>query len=334
MKYSFLLVLFLVGNVFANECEVTRAAFDIGSGSTKMKVAVVDKCKQQIVELLMEAQEKVSYKEALKLSANNSLDQEILAKGSQALNRLKLQAQIYNPEIYIGSATSAFRTAINGEFAKKILETKTGIDIKIISQEVEAKIGFVAASTIASPVSLDNLVVWDIGGGSMQITTLDENGDFDIYKGKVASVSFKNHIIEQVQYNNVEEINTPNPISTADYNLARRDAFAIASLTTSRVLRDKLKKDNTVVVGIGGVHFYSILSNVTDKGYYTRDDLTERLAQTLGKTDDEVGGEYASTDVSNLVLVKGFMDALYIDMINVGNVNLATGLLLAPDLIN
>lgn len=331
MKTIFVLLI-LITQAFANECEAIRAAFDIGSGTTKMKVAKVNTCEQKIIEMLVEAQEKISYKEALKASEENTLSLDILTKGAQALNRLKIKAQEFNPEIYIGSATSAFRTAINGEQARKILETKTDIRIKVISQELEAKIGFVAAAQLVS-ADLNKIVVWDIGGGSMQITTLDPNGAFDIYKGKVASVSFKNHVIEQVQYKNLTETTTPNPISSADYNLARRDAFAIASLTTSRVLRDKLKKDDTVVIGIGGVHHYSISSNISDRGVYTRDELTDRLANILGKTDEEVGGEYADSDVSNAILVKGFMDGLYINEVYTGNINLATGLLVSPELI-
>jgi exopolyphosphatase/guanosine-5'-triphosphate,3'-diphosphate pyrophosphatase len=332
VRTIFIILFILTTQAFANECETIRAAFDIGSGTTKMKVAKVNTCEQRILEMLVEAEEKVSYKESLKLSEDNTLNLEILNKGAQALNRLKIKAQDYNPEIYIGSATSAFRTAINGDFAVKFLETKTDIKIKIISQELEAKIGFVAAAQIVS-APLDKIVVWDIGGGSMQITTLDPNGAFDIYKGKVASVSFKNHIIEQVQYRSLEDIKTPNPISSADYNLARRDAFAIASLTTSRVLRDKLKAKDTVVVGIGGVHHYSISSNISDRGVYTRDELTDRLSNILGKTDNEVGGDYADSDVSNAILVKGFMDGLYINEVYTGNINLATGLLVSPELI-
>lgn len=332
MKTIFVLLFILITQAFANDCEAIRAAFDIGSGTTKMKVAKVNTCEQRIIEMLVEAQEKVSYKEALKASEENTLSLDILTKGAQALNRLKIKAQEFNPEIYIGSATSAFRTAINGEQARKILETKTDIKIKVISQELEAKIGFVAAAQLVS-ADLNKIVVWDIGGGSMQITTLDPNGAYDIYKGKVASVSFKNHIIEQVQYKNLSETSTPNPISSADYNLARRDAFAIASLTTSRVLRDKLKKDDTVVIGIGGVHHYSISSNISERGVYTRDELTDRLANILGKTDAEIGGEYANSDVSNAILVKGFMDGLYINEVYTGNINLATGLLVSPELI-
>ena len=326
---SFLLFLTFTTTVFANDCIEIRAAFDIGSGTTKMKVAKVDTCEQKIVEMLLQQNEPVGYKEALKLSKKNNLETAIINKGVDVLINMKNKAMEFKPESFIAVATSAFRTANNGERAKNLIQEKTGIKIKIIDQKAEGELGFAAASDLVD-AKLEQIVVWDIGGGSMQMTTLDENQDIEMYSGKVASVSFKNHIIENVQYNNLGEVNTPNPMSTADYNLARRDAFAIAALTVSRKLRDKLLKPDTVLVGIGGVHFYSVASNVSTNSYYTKDQVNERIAENLGKTDAEIGGEYAATDLSNLILVKGFMDALQVEEVHVGNINLATGLLLAP----
>ncbi len=328
----FTLSLSLSGNSFAyedSECIVTRAAFDIGSGTTKMKVAKVDQCEQKIIEMLLEKEAKVPYKEELKQSEDNLIEKHVLNRGVDALLSMKTEAQAFSPSLYIGVATSAFRTANNGELAKKIIEEKTGIKIKVIDQVTEAQIGFAAASDLVE-APLDKIVVWDIGGGSMQMSTLTESKELEIYNGKVASVSFKNHIIENVQFKSLTETQTPNPMSSADYNLARRDAFAIAALTTSRKLRDKILKEDSVIIGIGGVHFYSIASNVSTNSYYTKDQVNNKIAENLGKTDLEIGGEYAATDLSNLVLVKGFMDALQIESVHVGNINLATGLLLAP----
>jgi len=327
MKYLILSILFSF-YAFSNECIQTLAAFDIGSGTTKMKVAKVNTCEQKIIEMLLEKDLEVGYKADLKASSDNKLSNEILDKGANTLITLKNLAQEFNPKSYKAVATSAFRSAVNGNFAKNLLQSKTNIDIRIINQKEEARLGFAAASDLID-ASLSDIVVWDIGGGSMQISTLKDDKELEVYLGKVASVSFKDHIIEQVQYNSLTDTKTPNPISPVDYNLARRDAFAIASLTTSRVLRDKLKKPETVVIGIGGVHHYSIASNISTNNMYTRDELTQRIANQLGKTDEQIGGEYASTDVSNLILVKGFMDALGIELVNTGNINLATGLLIS-----
>ena len=322
-------VLLLSSFVFADECLITRAAFDIGSGTTKMKVAKVDTCKHEIVEMLLEVDKKVPYKESLKESQNNMLNEAILSIGAQAILEMKELAKTHQPSLYIGVATSAFRTANNGERAAEILSMKTDMKIKVIDQLTEGKIGFVAATDLVE-APINKIVVWDIGGGSMQMTTLDENNEIEMYSGKVASVSFKNHIIENVQFKSIDEVQTPNPMTSADYNLARRDAFAIGALTVSRKIRDKILKPDTVMIGIGGVHYYSIASNVSTNSYYTKQQVNDKIAESLGKTDAEIGGEYASTDLSNLVLVKGFMDALQLETVSVGNVNLATGLLLSP----
>lgn len=327
--FLFSFSLFASEKVVNDDCLVNRAAFDIGSGTTKMKVAKVNKCKQEIIEMLLEVDSKVPYKESLKNNPDNRLDDEVVSLGSKTLIEMKEQAKKFNPESYIGVATSAFRTANNGERAARTLEAKSGITVKVIDQATEGKLGFAAAvDLVEAPIT--NIVVWDIGGGSMQITTMNDSYQVEMYSGKVASVSFKNHIIENVQFKDIDNVKTPNPMSSADYNLARRDAFAIGALTVSRKIRDKLLKDDTVVIGIGGVHFYSIAGNVSSNSYYTKEQVNNKIAENLGKTDDEIGGEYAATDLSNLVLVKGFMDALQIESVQVGNINMATGLLIAP----
>ena len=114
---------------------------------------------------------------------------------------------------------------------------------------------------------LKDVVVWDIGGGSMQMTMYLGNGKYSIYKGKLASVSFKNHIIEDIQNKDISAVKSPNPINRRSMKTAFRDAEVMAKITVPREIQDKLQDPNTFVIGIGGVHFYSISKILRNKTY-------------------------------------------------------------------
>jgi exopolyphosphatase/guanosine-5'-triphosphate,3'-diphosphate pyrophosphatase len=317
---------------YANECLETRAAFDIGSGATKIKVAQVDICKQKIFKVLLNTSEPVTYKESLMNSSDNTLPMSIIQKGIKAINSLKTKASTHNPTLYIATATSAFRTAKNGVEAIKILNEKTGVKIKIISQEEEAKIGFVGA-TVYSNVAIEDTIVWDIGGGSMQISSYLGNDKFSIYKGKLASVSFKNYIMNYIQQKPIQA-KTPNPISDSEYIRAEDVARIFAQITVPEKIKRKLNQEKTEVIGIGGVHYSSLLRRMTQENRYNVFMLESYIHKLINKTDSELGGgKYVSTDVTNPILVLGFMDALGIQEVTAVDVNLADGLLVMPEII-
>ena len=314
----------------SSDCIKTRAAFDIGSGTTKMKVAKVDICKQIILDILLEKNIPVAYKQSLQNSKEKRFDPTIMASGLKAIQELKAFAEKFNPDSYHAVATSAYRTSINArELAKNILNA-TGIRIKTISQEIEAKIGFAAAATIADK-ELKDVVVWDIGGGSMQITTYNAHGEFVIYQGKHAAVTFKDSIITEIQKKSIQQTKTPNPLSLKHSHQAVQLAKSMAEEEVSVMLKEKIQ-NGAQVLGIGGVHFHSLKKQIKSKSTtYTKEQVEDALNKRAGMTDKEVGGKYASTEISNLALVTGFMKGLKIQRVKTGRINLADGLLVAPD---
>ena len=82
------------------------------------------------------------------------------------------------------------------------------------------------------------------------------------------------------------------------------------------------------MVGIGGVHYYSIRGQLGADQSYTREAVQQTLKNRLGLTDKEIDSKYASTEISNLALVLGYMDAMDIDAVFPARINLADGLLL------
>ena len=309
-----------------NDCVRVLAAFDVGSASTKLKVARVDTCQQLILKHLYDASKKVNYKVDLEISENSTFSKEIMAKGVAALRTLKSAAEKYNPDSYTGVATSAFRKASNRETIISEIERVTNIALTVLDAREEGIMGFKAdAAMTGAPVN--KVLVWDIGGGSMQLTMQTDNGSLYVYSSDVASVGFKNIIIKNIQEKELATSSTPNPISIQDGARAVEFARHLAWIVPTPI-SSKIGRGDTLVVGIGEVHYYSIRAQLGAEKSYTRKAVHETLKNRLGLTDEQIDSKYASTEISNLALVSGYMEALDIDAVIPAKLNLADGLLL------
>jgi exopolyphosphatase/guanosine-5'-triphosphate,3'-diphosphate pyrophosphatase len=310
-------------------CEITRAAFDIGSGSTRVKVARVDKCKSKVLEVFLEREEKVDFKEDLIKSNSDTFSEDIMNAGIETLRTLKAEADKFSPKEYITVATAAFREAKNGQKFIEKINVELWINPRIISQEEEALLGFYgsADSIGAAP---ENTVIWDIGGSSQQIVKYNGNDRFSIYEGKLGSVPFKDYIIKKIKRTNTK---SPNPINAYQTKLAVEYAKNTALKTVKKDIKEFLANTKDArVIGIGGVHYYSVKNQIDptgEKDTYTVGDVEKTLNSKIGKTDSDLGNpKYVETDVSNLALVFGFMKALNIYEIKTAKVNMTDGLLL------
>lgn len=331
--FSSLVLLFLIGcstsqkpisqKHSSKNCLVVRAALDIGSGDTKMKVARVNTCSLKIDEILLETKRDVNYKGDLSRSNNKTFSKEILEKGRQALRELQAEALVYKPSEITSVATAAFREAKNAKSYIESLNHEFNLKIQIIPQSEEGVLGFYAALSKVPDMDPSSSLVWDIGGGSMQMIIQNQEKHI-VYEGKMASIPFKNHITQKIQKRRGL---TPNPIKHMEVQSALVFAKDFARRTVKKEIQAALNRGYTVY-GIGGVHNYSILSKLEDQSSYSTRDLENLISQRLNKTDEELGnGEYVSTDTSNPILVKGFMELLGIQKVHVLKVNLADGLL-------
>lgn len=306
-----------------NKCITVKAAFDIGSGSTKIKVARINTCKGKILKYLLEKQLQVSYKESIK--KRKYFSKKIMKKGLKSLRKLKKLAEEFKPSKYIGVATAAFRNASNSKQFIDKLNQQLNINIKIISQEEEAKLGFYAgvASQNKNPQSV---VVWDIGGGSMQITAYSKRKQFSVYKGQLASNSFKNLIISKIKKKNIERVSTPNPISLKEMNESLKLALSEAK-NVPPFIKKKIKSGSSIL-GIGGVHYYSIRAQLKNKNakFYTYKEIEKIMKASVGKPNAKE--KYASSKYSNLILIFAYMKELGIKKVALAKINLADGLLL------
>ena len=314
-------------SVQAQRCQEVRAGIDMGSGTTKLLVAEVDTCRQHINKVLFEDQRPVGFNQNLSQSTDNMLSPAIQSQGKAALQGLYEEAQRFHPVRFNGVATAVFRNAANGSQVIAAFNQAVPVNLRVITQRQEAELGFLSAkSMLTEQVNNDQIVVWDIGGGSMQMTTWNQQHDKwqpEIYQGKLASVTLKNYIIDVAKARDVHQVTSPNPIGSY------RDAalrFVRFYATNDIPLVIKQALTTRKVIGIGGVHNYSVGSQLHMKTYDIKS-LQKFSASQVWKGDSELHGEYRDTDVSNLLLVQGFMEALHIPAVTVVKANLVQGLL-------
>lgn len=319
-----------VATVNESNCEETRGAIDIGSGSTKLIVAVVNKCELKIVNILFEAQRAVALKEDLSRNGEKFSD-EMIKKITSNLNELDYLARSQGATKIASLATSAFRTAKNSK--QTVIEIEKNIEFKInvISQEEEAMHAYLAAKQMAPSIRIDQskpLAVWDIGGGSMQIIKEVKDKRPIIYMGQTASVGFKNKYLQMTS----SKAKTPNPLHKDGAITAMNLARKISNSETTKILKNL---EGYEVLGVGGVHYYSVRKQTkTTDNSYDQEQLLGTLLERAKLSDTQIGGDFSQTDVTNIALVLGFMQSLKIEKVHAVNINMANGLLLDQNIWN
>lgn len=307
-------------------CVENRAAIDIGSGSTRIKVAKVNFCQMRLNEVLFEKQEKMGYQEALQASKEDALSPQAIAKGIEIVKKLHLESLAFKPKRVVATASNAFREAKNGQAAAEAISKEASLPVIIIDQDLEGRLGFLGAAQ-KSESSLNDIAVWDIGAGSQQITVRKETGELEVFKSTFASETFKIHLMQNIQRRT--KAKSPNPISQA-HKIAAVKHVKKQFVDLPVEWSSFLQSPKTEVLGIGGVHYYSVRGQV-GADVYDRTLVSSTADKRLGLNDLEVGGEYASTDVSNLILMSGVMEALGIEKVRAIKVDISDGSLVYPD---
>lgn len=327
-------------------CIQNRGAIEIGSGVTKAQLAMVDICLQKVVSTFWTKDFKIDFKanisQNFKLNGEKKFSTEILQLAHQSISEIIKTAERYNiaPTEIRGVATAAFRESTNANnFIDQILKTQN-LKITIISQIAEAKLGYFSIYSLFKNPN-QRFFVWDIGGGSMQITSKDpKDHSFTIFTGQLASVSFKNFLIETIQKKSTLNSSTPNPITKKE----AEKGLEFSQNHAKDFVQPEIKKTikTSLVYGIGGVLAISLpkqilgqnsISNTIENQNglnltITLKDIEKRIEMNLNKKDSELNSKYAETDVSNLILVAGYMRALGIKEYFVGSVNNTSGILL------
>jgi exopolyphosphatase/pppGpp-phosphohydrolase len=143
-----------------------RAVYDIGSGSIKFQVADVDLRTNKIVKNHIQKAQQVLFVN------ENKFTRGIQMEGLSKLKALQTLSNKYEVSESIGVATQAFRNSENGRECLDLFQEQLNFPLRIVSSNEEARLGFESAKAIVD-VKEENLVVWDCGAGSYQMTSKD-----------------------------------------------------------------------------------------------------------------------------------------------------------------
>lgn len=308
----------------AAPCEERRGAMDFGSGTTKAFAAVVDVCQKKIVEVLLDERMPLALNEALEKSPAQEIPSEIIDSAIPHFKRFLLKMKELNVSSVKAVATSVFRVAKNGAVTAKRISAALQIPVEVISQEKEAELGYWSALAQKNIPAGEKVIVWDIGGGSMQMYARWKD-KVHVYQGNLASVTFKNEILHVLQFKDPKKVSSPNPFARqreAAVQLAKNHAY----LNVPSFFKEHAKEGRWL--GVGGVLSLSVQRQVKKTASeFNSEELAETLKARSALTDAQIESDYRVTDISNLALVLGYMQALGIPQVETVQASLGQGLI-------
>ena len=302
---------------------VLHCGIEIGSGLIRMGIADVSQegDKRVIHNVLAEQKTPVLFAENAAYN-NNTLSEHIYQKALVVLKQYKAEASQLGVRKIHGIATDIFRKAENGSEFIEMLSHELDFEIEIIDQNKEGELGFLSiayeVSQYLPPISMEELVSWDAGSSSTQITVLESNHEFVIYKSPFGiipiKVSFEKIRRAQFGCNSI----TINPVSDEEIELLLD--HIINSLPEVPKAISEAVRLGVVVRKFNSSWLVDMFQVDRDK-VLTKKEVKEKLDQFSGKSDDEIRQMIKCTDfgpeivVLSLVSLYAMMDKLDISSI-------------------
>jgi len=304
-----------------------RAAFDVGSGATKLTVGKIEKGK---LSVLFSEQTEILVGSNLKASLDQKIPRHICDQlQSQLLQYKDLAIKQHNATEFACICTAAFRLAKNGAETLSQLETKLGFPFQLISQELEGELGFQTAVAV-SGLNSDSIISWDSGGSSFQIVAKGDDG-LNVLEGPVGSSSCAELLakIRGVPY----EAKSLNPVSIEEYSALKNHLINDVLESTPDWLGEKLKS-GCEIIGFGGetcLFRYPWYMNQTMQ--FTLEDIPDLVERSVGRTDGELNVPQPQFLVQKFALMSAVMEKYGFQHIKYFESNGNTeGMLLCPQL--
>eukprot|EP00429_Kryptoperidinium_foliaceum_P005773 CAMPEP_0176023944 /NCGR_PEP_ID=MMETSP0120_2-20121206/11689_1 /TAXON_ID=160619 /ORGANISM="Kryptoperidinium foliaceum, Strain CCMP 1326" /LENGTH=318 /DNA_ID=CAMNT_0017357111 /DNA_START=38 /DNA_END=991 /DNA_ORIENTATION=- len=262
-----------------------RAAFDIGSGATKLVVAEV--VGSHVTTVLFGEERPVPFAIEWKKSADGRLSDAIQAQGLAVLRALLEVCRQHGVEITAcrAVATEVFRKAANGGDFLQAVQSQLGLAVEVVSQEVEAELGFRTAVALQDAPPQD-IVCWDSGGASFQITSLDPaGGSLRSWVGALGSGNTTAMLVEGVQGHAFAERATPNPVSATE-------AESLIAKLRSELLPVPDWLRGASVTAIGGPNsMFCVANEALHSRSYTVSEARRALVSVLDLPDAEMAAK-------------------------------------------
>lgn len=309
---KYILFLLFLACVAPVDAEIRRrAAFDFGSGKIKVQVADIDTDNHKILQSIYTEDIVVLLSEDAAHHPEGLFSEEIQRQAIAAASILKQKAHHLGAVEFSGLATEAYRIAPNGNQLVDRYLVELNLPVKIISQFDEGKNGFLA---LVAENNLDpaQVISWDIGSGSFQVTYLDEEKNIHVYMAPFGRSTTKNALIKNVKGEDPLNVSSPNPMSRTEWESALQYLEAVLPSAPNDLIL-KLKETDVQLIGISA-HPEKLRLLKT----YRLDDLFELLEERLNKSDNDLTHTHRSpaTAVSELALVCSIMHKLNVDTVH------------------
>lgn len=179
------------------------AAIDIGTNAIRLLVSnVFDQNGLVIAEKASLVRIPVRLGEDV--FARGEISEEKIQKLIKTLNAFQLLLEVYQPKAYRAVATSAMREASNGQLVVDQVSRQTGINIEIIDGKDEADL--VSKVNTLKLARKNKLVMFvDVGGGSTEISVLENGNVKQAVSFKIGTVRLLNNKVEEGEWNSLEK---------------------------------------------------------------------------------------------------------------------------------
>jgi exopolyphosphatase/guanosine-5'-triphosphate,3'-diphosphate pyrophosphatase len=298
---------------------ITRAAIDVGSGSIKLTVAEVDLKNNKIHRILYAQEHAVPFKRDIQVGGKSILSDKIQKVAFDMLSNLQKEVSVHRPVEWKGIATAASRQARNApEMFKKINE-ELGIDIAIISQNEEGRLGFETAAAV-SKVPQEKLIAVDSGAGSFQITTLIDN-QLEVIEGQLGYIPSLELLME-IRGQKLDQQSPPATVTLREAELLVAKMHAKMP-PCDAIFSKKINDSTNTIIGIGSKNFiFATGATGVGKNTFTKEELWQAIVKYAGKPAQEIKQfSQPDTAVLGMILLYSIMDSMKLNQITSCNTN-------------
>ncbi len=312
-------------------CNETRFAFDFGSGAIKSEAAIVNACTNKIVKIFGRFEKLSKFESCLEKNAEG---QKVLS--ANCIQRTANEFSAFQKE-YNMSCVKDKCGAIATAWARKISNVQDVVDIlkqqgltlNVVSQEEEGTISFkaVAKSQLAKGMDISKLVVWDIGGGSFQFSTLDEKGKIYVYNGPDGVESFDRKIREKYNVSTSAQFPFFNKHLSEEIYQYAIDTYG-KPIMQDAVISKKLLDPDLNLIAIGGPMNKFITGHLALPEHVKREHLYQTALSFDGITTQKAMSLYPKIPVfyihspqSLLLMISGILAGIqkeYLDIATIG----------------
>lgn len=267
---------------------VCRAAIDIGSCSTKLCIALVDKETGRTSQILFGEEFPILVGHNLKERNDGTLGDKILLDIENQVRKYHDLALQLGAEKVSGIATAVFRKSTNGRAFIDRVSRDLGVDIRVISQQEEVNIGFLTAVT-ASEKDSNDVIAWDSGGTSFQISYHDGE-KLSVYKGPWGGPRVVAEMVSTVQGREFTSTSSANP-ATIDDVKALCEIIKQGLPPISSGLQSKIQElDGSFVAIGGGTSIFDMAKIALGKNIFDKSEVWSVIESLVDKTDEELSG--------------------------------------------